>query len=605
MRYIKNLSAYDRECENLVFLYLGVEKTTMATIDNETGQMRLLFLDISENVSIPTAVFVCPTAIDSPKYYYGASAICVAHGGYNGLLFTHFADNLALIDHVAIAENGENDERLTNKVLLDAYLRHIISLICVPELRVLNRMVYNLPLHVFAAVGHCLDKNSSFYFYHSDLFANASDGVEISFVDTPKRLVSFPETEALIEIHSGQLVEMNVKTLDLHFLGDLFSTKAVIHSFLKYVYHDRTGETADDVSSCDIVTLNDLIEKMTAVSEKRPGVARRIEVLSDGEEQLFTLRQSDMDYFYQEMPILFGKTDIYGFHQARILAKKYISRATSKNKLMLMTDEYSPLFQSLPESPPPACVCSESDVLSWMVAEYQGEMQILEAAVASVQTYKRSIRAELTKYYQCREVFAWCSGEIKNMIIVPMVRSWGMQMNDQSLSQLCINIDKAVRTELHNRMNGGKIEIAILQLKKNHRICDVIAYSLNAFLTSVLGSGFDELEEIDGVFEIADRYFEGWKTLMPRMQSIQPCLVNAKGFFDFFNDNMPINISKRATIGNRFVDNIDSYCKDYFDFLDNGMYQFLEKEVFKPLIDGLSDYATEQYKLHLARRIAS
>ncbi len=601
MEYIKDLHAFDGGYETPVFINIGVQNTAMAILDGESENTRALFFDLSEAVSIPTAVFVS----ESSGYFFGSSAILAAEGGYEGKLFTHFADDLSLIDKDAVSEMGTTHLDLTNKTLLDAFLGHIITLLKTPELCVINRIQSIQSLHLFVTVGHIFDKSNSFYYFHSVFSQNKKNGIKISFTDVKNSLSALSEADSVVGVNVGKLMQTDIKASSSECFGELFSVKLVIKTFLQYVYKERNGKAPASIESYDLLTLDALIEKLEGLAAKQTGRVKRITVLADGEEAILSLRQSDKDYFDLQMPISLGDICVNGFVQARSTVYSYIGRALmSQNRVIIVPDEYAAVFRVQDRHFQNLDIYFESDVLSLMAAEYLREKQILKNAIASVEKFRKDIYSPLTDYYQCEKAFSGCSGGIKSDIIIPAVRAWGTQPADQSLRQLSSNIDHEVRTYFYHSINGGKIEAVILRLKKDRKIYDIAEKITDSCFASVFGSQKNYPKELGDIFSVTDSYFEAWKSAIPRSRSIMSCLVSAKGFFDFFSDESPINISKRAAISNRFISSIDIYCQSYFESFDTEMYGELSKQVFMPLVTALGDYLTEQYKRCLESLIA-
>ncbi len=574
---------------------MGVQKTVLAIIDSESENIRPLFLDLAESTSIPTAIFVS----NSSEYFFGKSAILAAIGGYEGLLFTHFADDLSLIDHCAVPETGTNAQQLTNKFLMDSMLRHIITLLGNPALRIQNRIQATQSLHLYVTAGHLLDKNSSFYDYHSDLTQNMPNGVQISFVNVQKNFSIFSTINSVVGVHLGKLSKTDIKTSDVKCLGSLCSVRTVIKTFLQYVYNERRSKTPQNIVSYDLLTLDDLIEKLEIVSAKQNGKTQRIAVLVDGKEEIIALRQSDKDYFDHQMPIDLGNICVKGFVQVRNAVYSYIERSLMpQERILIVPDEYGVLFKYTD-------ICSENDILLLMSTEYRREQEILKNAINSVETFKRAIRVSLALHYQCKKAFQGNSEKIKNNIIVPTVRVWGARKANQSLQQLSDDIDRQVRVGFHSSVHGGRIESAILQLKESEKIYIGVETCMNSCLAGVFDHERIDRKDIGDLFAIIDRHFNDWQLAIPQSQSIMPYIVRAKGFFDFSNDNMPINISKRSAISNRFLMNMDSYCTNYFRTFDADMHDALSKQIFAPLINDLTDYVTERYEHCLEEIVAS
>ncbi len=593
MNYIKTLHTCDDRCELPVFLNIGVHKTAMAMLDEETENMRTLFFDLSESVSIPTAVFVS----DRSEYFFGSSAILAADSGYEGLLFVHFADDLSLIEKCAVPEYGANTQSITNKSLIDAFLKHIVTLLKTPELCVINRIRSTQLLRLFVTVGNIFDKNSAFYYFHSTLPQNEQNGIQISFVDVKKSFLTSDEIGSAVGIHQGKLWQIDTQISDFESLGDIFSAKLVIKTFLQYLYNEKKGKIPSDIISYDCFCLEDLIEKLEGIAGQQTRASKTITVFADGEEEILLLRQSDKDYFDLQMPISFGSTCINGFVQARNFVRSLIERTLKhKKRAIIVPDEYAPIFKPQANN---VDVCSELDFLSLMVSEYRHENEILKKAIASVENFRREIHVSLMDHYQCKEAFACYSMEIKRDIIVPAVHDWGTQKADRSLQQLSSDIDKQVSDRFCYSINGGMIEAVLLDLKKNKRVYNVVEMCMESCLISVFGDQRYYSKDVGNIFSITDSYFDDWQASVLQIPSIMTYIVRAKGFFDFSNDNLPINISKRSAISNRFINNIDSYCKKYFETFDVDMPNSLSKQIFVPMVDDLCSYTTEQYKLCL------
>ncbi len=601
------------EKSSVLFLCVGSLRTALAVFDPEKKRLMPVCFDESEkDYSIATAVFY---SLGTKSYVIGNQAVSMYQNGVPGELYENFADDINRMSepvHKCVAgtdaSQGGSVRELTNKDVLEIFMKRITQLLSNPAIEKINNLSGSMPNRMFVLLGDAMATFNQEGWQRINGKESGYCGIEWKTVNPIKCFLNFLKGD-LVWTEKEKLKLYQCGERSILTLGDFPSPEWLVNHFIKLLCMRKRNEMPEKVRIlCKEEPALEVISRLKDTAEHPKCSRSKIYVIVDDEDEEIPIRfsENDLEFFLYQMPFLYEGNTYCGAKSGTLQILLGLTSSGGRQTHLLAGCGYSEIWDKDPALKGAFLSVSYSNSAFWldrMMKGYDEEKHLKYFIINQIGITQTQLKKKLP--------FPMLSAEIdviykdfRDRVIVPVIRQWMASPNDSSIAYCgrCIkqNLEQYVVKYMwvpgHELFEKFSIYGDLLQV-----IDTVNAYYDEQFQNMFGEKPQEYYHNYSKLREIQQSYFgHSWWSAFSQFDDIQ-IEINKIAIANGYDRNWALNGAARRQCGLALLDKLDTYLLSWKKRYLKSTVEKIDRTCMLSFINEITEVYKEDFKIMIDR----